>query len=98
MTRSLACRLHLRLLVMVMSGVILVPKVIHAYNISRNNNVRPFCYKRAPRFSETNALIPFFRSIVLPACCVCLRRLTVSRLTSMLILTMVQLLGTGWWI
>ena len=36
-----------------------------------------------------------FRSIVLLARCVCLRRLAASRLSSALILTMVQLLGTG---
>lgn len=42
MTPSLACHLALRLLALVMSGVILAPKVIHAYNITRNDNVRPF--------------------------------------------------------
>ena len=83
MTRSLARHLGLRLLVLVMSGVFLAPKVIHAYNISRNNNVRSL-YHIAP--GETNALIPFF---VLPACCVC-----PWCLASVLILTMVQLLGT----
>jgi hypothetical protein len=59
MTRSLARHLGLRLLALVMSGVILAPKVIHAYDITRNDNVRPF-YHKASRFSETNALIPFF--------------------------------------
>lgn len=58
MTGSLARHLGLRLLVLVMSGVFLAPKVIHAYNISRNNNVRSL-YHKAP--GETNALIPFFR-------------------------------------
>ncbi|KAF8492550.1 glycoside hydrolase superfamily [Russula emetica] len=38
MTRSLARHLGLRLLALVMSGVILAPKVIHAYDITRNDN------------------------------------------------------------
>jgi hypothetical protein len=59
MTRSLARHLGLHLLALVMSGVFLAPKVIHAYNIKGNNNVRPF-YHKAPRIAETNALIPFF--------------------------------------
>ena len=41
MTRRLAHHLGLRLLGLVMSGVILAPKVIHAYNVTRNDNVRP---------------------------------------------------------
>jgi hypothetical protein len=53
MTLSLA-----RLLALVISGVILAPKVIHAYDITRNDNVRPF-YHKASGFAETNALIPF---------------------------------------
>lgn len=36
----------------------------------------------------------FFRSIVFPACCVCLRRLAAPRLESVHILTIDQLLGT----
>lgn len=59
MTRNLARHLGLRLLALVMSGVFLAPKVIHAYDISSNNNVRSL-YHKASRFAETNALIPFF--------------------------------------
>jgi hypothetical protein len=59
MTRSLTRHLGLRLLALVISGVILAPKVIHAYDITRNDNVRPFHHK-ASGFAETNALIPFF--------------------------------------
>lgn len=58
MTRSLAHHLGLRLLALVMSGVILAPKVLRAYDITRNDNVRPF-YHKASRFAEMNALIPF---------------------------------------
>lgn len=86
MTRSLARHLGLRLLPLVMSWVILAPRVLQAYNITRNNNVRPF-YHKASRFAETTALIPFFRSIVLPARCVRLRRLITPRLASVLIPT-----------
>jgi hypothetical protein len=90
MTRSLTRHLGLRLLALVMSGVVLAPKVIHAYNITRNDNVRPFYHLDSPRRMR----LIFFGLIVFPACCVCLRRLTAPRLTSVKILTMVQLLGT----
>ena len=43
-TRSLARHLGLRLLALVISGVVLAPKVV-AYNITRNDNVRPFYHK-----------------------------------------------------
>jgi len=59
MTPRLARHLGLRLLAPVMAGVILAPKVIQAYDISRDDNVRPF-YHKASRFAETYALLPFF--------------------------------------
>jgi hypothetical protein len=64
MTRSLAHHLGLRLLALVMSWVILAPKVIYAYDLTKNNNVRPF-YRKTSRFAETNAFIDilYFGSI-----------------------------------
>ncbi|SRR6266403_4845848 len=91
MTRTLTSHLSLRLLALIMSGVILAPGVLHAYNITRNDNVRPV-YLNAFRFAETNAHIPFDRSFLQLAVYVS----DVSPCpTSMLILTMIQLLGTG---
>jgi len=56
MTWSLAHHLGLRLLALVMSWVILAPKVIYAYDLAKNNNVRPI-YHKTYRFAEIIALI-----------------------------------------
>ena len=93
MARSLAPHLGLRLLALVMSGVVLAPKVIHAYDLTRNDNVRPFCrIDRRGEYAYSSFSFDRF-----PARCVCLQRLTAPRLASMPTLTMVQLLGSGRW-
>jgi len=65
MTRSLTRHLGLRLLALVMSVVILAPKVIHAYDITRNDKVRPFYHKASnldsPRDECAYSFFPFDR-------------------------------------